>query len=79
MLTVHGRRYDTGEPVRVRIQGDRIAAVEPAWPVGDVSDWPTVAPGLFDLQINGHGGVWFSDDALTPEHVVKAVGTYPRF
>ncbi|MDZ4687670.1 MAG: amidohydrolase family protein [Planctomycetaceae bacterium] len=79
MLTIHGRRYDTGEPVRIRIQGDRIAAVEPAWPDGDVAAWPTIAPGLFDLQINGHGGVWFSDEALTPEQVVKAVGAYPRF
>lgn len=79
MPTFHARRYDTLEPVRITIAGDRIAAVDPAWPDGAVDDWPIVAPGLFDLQINGHGGVWFSDDALTPEQVRTAVTAYPRF
>jgi N-acetylglucosamine-6-phosphate deacetylase len=79
MQTILGRRYDTLEPVRITVSGERIAAVEPAWPTGDVDDWPIVAPGLFDLQINGHGGVWFSDDTLTPEQVRTAVTAYPRF
>jgi N-acetylglucosamine-6-phosphate deacetylase len=79
MLTVYGRRYDTGEPVRISIRGDRIAAIEPAWPEGDAAAWPMVAPGLFDLQINGHGGVWFSDAAITPAQVRTAVTAYPRF
>jgi N-acetylglucosamine-6-phosphate deacetylase len=79
MLSFHARRYDTLEPIRITIASDRIAAVEPAWPAGDADDWPIVAPGLFDLQINGHGGVWFSDDTLTPEQVRTAVTAYPRF
>ena len=66
-LHIHGRRYDNGEPVRVTIVGERIAAVDPAWPEGDIASWPYVAPGLFDLQINGYGGVWFSSDDLTPD------------
>lgn len=74
--TLRARRYETGEPVQLTIAGDLIAAVEPAWPEGPVADWPFVAPGLFDLQINGYGGVWFSDRALTPERVIKAVEPY---
>jgi len=70
------RRYDTGEPVRVSISGAVIAAIEPATPDDMVADWPFVAPGLFDLQVNGYGGVWFSNSALTPEQVPEAVIPY---
>lgn len=76
MNVLEGRRYDTGEPVRVMIRGDRIAAVEPATPSSLVTDWPWIAPALFDLQINGYGGVWFSDDRLTPELAATAVKAY---
>jgi N-acetylglucosamine-6-phosphate deacetylase len=62
--------------VQVTISGAKIAAVEPAHPPAGVSDWPWIAPGLFDLQINGYGGVWFSDRSLTPEKVVKAIEPY---
>jgi N-acetylglucosamine-6-phosphate deacetylase len=79
MLTIEGRRYDTGEPVRITTRGDRIADIQPAWPTGPAADWPWVAPALFDLQINGYGGVWFSDDSLTPEMVLKTLQPYYRF
>ncbi len=70
------RRYDTGEPVRVSISGGKIAAIETAWPEKAVADWPFVAPGLFDLQVNGYGGVWFSNTALAPDQVAQAVIPY---
>jgi N-acetylglucosamine-6-phosphate deacetylase len=70
------RRYDTGEPVQVTIAGALVAAVEPAWPEGPIADWPFIAPGLFDLQINGYGGVWFSDRSLTAKKVLHAVEPY---
>ena len=72
-LTLYGRRYDTGEPVRITTEGDRISAVSPCTPSGPVADWPWIAPGLVDLQINGHGGIWFSNATLTPAEVVKTV------
>lgn len=78
-MQLHARRYDNLEPVRIEIDGERIAAVTPATPDGDASAWPIVAPGLFDLQINGYGGVWFSDEELTPAMVVAAVEPYFRF
>src|SRR5579871_1822866 len=76
MLSLRARRYDTGEPVSIRVEGERISAVEPAWPEGDASTWPFVAPGLFDLQINGYGGTWYSDQGLTPEKVLETLPPY---
>lgn len=78
MLTVCGRRYDTGEPIEVVIDGERIHSVRPVW-ADDLAAWPMIAPALFDLQINGHGGTWFSDEDLTPEQVHRAVQAYLRF
>lgn len=76
VASIEGRRYDTGEPVRIRIENGRIAAVEPAWPDGNVADWPYIAPGLFDLQVNGYGGLWFSSSDLTPEQAIAAMEPY---
>jgi N-acetylglucosamine-6-phosphate deacetylase len=75
-LQLSARRYETGEPVTVTIAGARIASVTPAWPETDAADWPWIAPGLFDLQVNGYGGIWFSDRALTADQVVAAVRPY---
>lgn len=77
-MHVHARRYDNGEPVRVSIDAGRIAAIEPIWPDGPHDQWPHVAPGLFDLQINGFGGVWFSDERLAPEQVLSVLDGYYR-
>ena len=79
MMTIRARSYENGEPLRIAVSGDRIRSVEPAWPTGSVDEWPFVAPGLFDLQINGHSGVWFSDEALTANDVLKALSPYSRF
>lgn len=70
------RRYDTGEPVCITLAEGRIAAVVPAWPDGAAADWPLVAPGLFDVQINGYGGVMFADRGLKAEAVRTTVGAY---
>jgi N-acetylglucosamine-6-phosphate deacetylase len=72
-LTLRGRRYDTGEPICIQVEGDRIASVDPVTPTGSTKDWPWIGPGLVDLQINGHGGIWFSNAQLTPEEVVATV------
>lgn len=76
MPLVSGRRYDTGEPCSVRIEGGWIQEVVPVWPAGPLSDWPYIAPGLFDLQINGHGGVWYSHAGLTSEQVLQTLEAY---
>jgi N-acetylglucosamine-6-phosphate deacetylase len=74
--TFRARRYDSGEPVKVTLSAGRIAAIESIAGEDHSIDLPFVAPGLFDLQINGYGGVWFSDRALTPEKVVSAIEPY---
>lgn len=78
-MQLRGRRYDTGEPISVTIRGERVAAIEPAWPRGDVTDWPWLAPAFFDLQINGHCGTWFSDDGLTADRVIETLRPHYRY
>jgi len=79
MLTLYGRHYENGEPVRIRVEGERIAAVEPAWPPQNSPPWPYVAPGLFDLQINGHGGIWFGKRGITADEVLGVLKVHFRF
>lgn len=78
-ISLFGRHYANGEPICVRVRGDRIVGIEPAWPKVDVDSWPFISPSLFDLQINGFGGVWFSDDSLTPEVVLRTLEPYFRY
>ena len=78
-MELHGRRYDTGEPVTVQIEGAHITAVLPAWPQADVSSWPTIAPAFFDLQINGYGGVWFSKEGLTAAEVKTTLAAHFQY
>lgn len=73
--TLRARRYDTGEPVEIVFAGNTIRSIEPA-SASDVDESLWVAPGLFDLQVNGFGGVWFADRTLTPEKVGPAVRAY---
>ncbi|MCR9199325.1 MAG: amidohydrolase family protein [Planctomycetaceae bacterium] len=68
-MLVQGRHFETGEPVQVHIDGELIAAVEPL--SGDDKELPWLAPGLFDIQVNGYGGIWFSRKDLTVEHVIQ--------
>jgi N-acetylglucosamine-6-phosphate deacetylase len=77
-MHVSARHYETGEPIRIAIRGERIQSVEPAWPEGDVDDWPWVAPGLFDLQINGINGTWFSQAGLAADDVLAALAAHFR-
>jgi N-acetylglucosamine-6-phosphate deacetylase len=79
MLIVHGRHYENGEPVRIRIDGERIASIEPAWPPRGSAPWPFLAPGLFDLQINGHGGIWFGKPGITSDEVLGVLRAHFSF
>ena len=53
--------------------------MEPAQPDGDANELPFVAPGFFDLQINGHRGIWFSSDELTVEQVLTVLGEHFQY
>ncbi len=78
-MQIFGRRYENGEPVEITIQGERIRAVDPVFPSGDVAEWPWIAPAFFDLQINGHAGVWFSKQDLTAEEVLTTLEAHFRY
>lgn len=79
MKPIRGRSYINGEPIAVTIEGERIARVDSAWPDGDVSQWPWIAPGLFDLQINGRQGIWYCDPKLTAEQVLSTLAAHFPF
>jgi N-acetylglucosamine-6-phosphate deacetylase len=74
------RRFDSGQLVRIQIQGDRIGQVEPIKPRSEPEGgWPWVAPGLVDLQVNGYGGQEFSSPDLTVEKVRQIALAMDRF
>ncbi len=67
-----GRRYDTLELVNVGVAGERIASVEVSSPSLD-ADVPWIAPGMFDIQVNGAVGCELSSSRLTRSGVVKVL------
>jgi len=79
-MDLFGRRYDNGQPVCLTIVCGRISRIAPCQTGTDRAEqWPWIAPGLFDLQVNGYGGQEFSSPALTPEKVIAIVRGYDAF
>ncbi|MDQ3332163.1 MAG: N-acetylglucosamine-6-phosphate deacetylase, partial [Planctomycetota bacterium] len=74
-FTLIARRFDTAQPIRIAIDGRNIIEVVPA-DVPDPDALSFVAPGLFDIQVNGWGGTWFSQANLTPEDVARVVAEF---
>lgn len=62
----------TGGAVRLTVAAGAVTAVGPA---PDVAELPWVAPGFFDVQVNGAHGVAFGDPALTPDGVRRVADT----
>jgi N-acetylglucosamine-6-phosphate deacetylase len=62
--------YATRQPIRLRWQDGVISHLEPASPPPPGDLW--LAPPLFDLQINGYGGVDFQQDNVTGEDMLAA-------
>ena len=79
MLTLHARHYENGEPIRIDILGRQIHRIQPAWPSADIRSWPFVSPAFLDLQINGYGGTWFSDESLTADAVLETLEPHYQF
>lgn len=75
-MMITGRHYQTGEPIRVETLGERIHRVERITPRDNIADWPWLSPGLFDLQVNGYGGIWFSHEGLQPTDVETVLTQY---
>ena len=74
-----GRRFDSSEPVEVRVADGKIVAVETLADAGNgcgangCGDLPVLAPGLFDIQVNGAVGVELSSAGLTEAGVVAVL------
>ncbi len=75
-MQLFGRRYDTGQATCLETLDGRISRIAPA-SVKDESlrEWPWLAPGLVDLQVNGYGGREFSSAEITPEGVLQIAET----
>lgn len=65
-MTLHGIDVFSGRAVRVRIEGGLVADVRPT---RSAADLPYLAPGFFDIQVNGFRGRDYSAEDLAPEHV----------
>jgi N-acetylglucosamine-6-phosphate deacetylase len=79
-MHVVGRRFDTHDPVRIEISAGQIARIMPLAAEGhDRMSLPWIAPGLFDVQVNGLNGQEFSSPDLTPERVAKIVRDHYAF
>ncbi len=62
MFSLIARRYDDSQPVEVTFAEEKIVAITP---VSRAGDFPWIAPGLIDLQVNGAGGIDFNSAHLT--------------
>ena len=59
-------------PVRLEIDRGKIARATAARPDRkETGALPHIAPGLFDIQVNGCGGLDFTSASVTPEHVAQ--------
>ena len=70
MTRLTGLHYETLQPITLQIAGDRIATIED-YPCdsSEAATLPYIAPGLFDIQINGYNGIWFCSPNLTVSQV----------
>jgi N-acetylglucosamine-6-phosphate deacetylase len=68
---IFGWHYESREPIRLRWQDGIITHLEPADSTVPRDTW--IAPALFDLQVNGYGGVDFQSDDLSVEDLLAAV------
>ena len=72
-MRIAGRRYDTAEAVVVECTDGAITQILPLLHRSPEQEPPVlwIAPGLVDLQVNGHHSQDLTDPELTPEWVTK--------
>jgi N-acetylglucosamine-6-phosphate deacetylase len=77
-LRLRARHYRTGERIDVLCRDGVVSSVAPAGagPADLEGDW--VAPALFDLQVNGGGGIAFGSADLTVDEVRQVVAMCRR-
>ena len=71
-MQLHARHFETLRPVTLHIDGDRITDLsEYSCPEHEAQSIPIVAPGFFDIQLNGYSGKWFCSPDVTVNDVVE--------
>jgi len=68
---IHAWHYTTRQPIKLRWQHGVITHFEPASSPPPADLW--LAPGLFDIQVNGYGGIDFQQDSLGVDDLITAV------
>lgn len=76
-MEINARWYENGVPMRIRIEGTRVAEVARFEAGPDRLPW--IAPGLLDMQINGYRGQEFSSEQLALERVADIVEATAAF
>lgn len=79
-MQLFGRRYDSGQAICLETNNGQISRITPA-KVEDkaLGQWPWIAPGLVDLQVNGYGGHEFSSTEIAPQTVLQIAETMASF
>lgn len=67
-MRLAGRRYDQEQPIWIEVLDGVITEVG-TWQATDKAALPWIAPGLVDLQVNGHSGHDFTDPHLSGDDV----------
>lgn len=66
-------------PVRIQTERGVISQISPLNLSPDEAvELPVAAPGLFDLQLNGYRGIWFSSESLTVDEVETVIHDFAR-
>ena len=74
MTTLTARRFDNGEAIRIHFRGKQVASIFPASvSAAELESLPFIAPGMFDIQLNGFNGIWFSSEQLTVAQVEQVL------
>ena len=76
MNRIRGTHYRSGQAIEIACDRGRITEIQLIEPAADL---PILAPGLFDLQINGYGGIWFSDESLTVEQCLTTLHAHYQY
>lgn len=69
-MNFQARHFTTNTPIEIEIVKETIHSIRET---SSTENLPFVAPGLFDLQINGFGGIWFSDENLTVDQTLETL------
>jgi N-acetylglucosamine-6-phosphate deacetylase len=71
---IEGLHYKNGKPIRITIKDGKIETISTLKSLNSVNTYYTIAPGLFDNQVNGFAGVSFAlgNHDLSAEGIEKA-------